>query len=288
LNLILNIFFSSLIFFLNFTIAQQNELNEGTLHHYDFSGDKSKTITLPKELNEISGLTITDDGRLFAHNDEIGEVYELDIETGNILNQFKLGNNKLKKDFEGIAVVKDSLFMVTSSGVIYKFSYLDEEENVNYKIFKTFLSAKYNIEGLCYDEATNSLLLACKEYAGKKLKRYKAVYSFNLTNYSLNEIPLFLIDLQSLKNKFNINNFSPTGIEINSNSGNIFVLSSNEKAIVELSAQGKLLNVVKLESKNHRQPEGITFLLNQFLLISDEGQSKKARLTIFPIKKRIR
>ena len=279
---------TSLIFFSYFTIAQQNELNEETLKHYDFASSKSKSITLSKELNEISGLAITSDERLLAHNDEIGKVFELDIKTGKIIGEFKLGKKKLKRDFEGIAVVEDSLFMVTSSGVIYKFSFPDNDEHVDYKIFKTFLSVKYDIEGLCYDKATNSLLLACKEYAGKNLKGYKAIYAFSLTNYSLNENPVYLIDLDDLKNKFNIKNFSPTAIEINPNSGNVFVLSSHEKAIIELSAKGKLLNAVKLESKHHRQPEGITFLSDQSLVIADEGQNKKAKLTIVPIRKGIR
>jgi uncharacterized protein YjiK len=202
-----------------------------------------------------------------------------------ILNEFYLGEKKIKKDFEGIAVVKDSFFLVTSSGVIYKFSYLDNEKNVDYKKFKTILSTKYNVEGLCYDKATNSLLLACKEYSGKNLKDYKAIFTFDLSKYKLQEEPRFLINLDSLKNKFKINNFSPTGIEVHPNSGNVFILSSHEKAIVELSSNGNLLNAVKLKSKNHRQPEGIAFLSDLTLLISDEGQNKKGKLTIIPYTK---
>ena len=278
-------FISSSLVFLCFTIAQQNALNEGTLNDYDFSGGQSKTVTLPKQLNEISGLAITGDNRLFTHNDEVGAVYEVDISTGEITNEINLGKKKVKKDFEGIAVVKDSLFMVTSSGVVYKFSYSDDEKNVDYKKFITILSAKYNVEGLCYDEATNSLLLVCKEYAGKNLKEYKAIFSFDLSNYKLQEEPRFLINLDSLKNKFNINNFSPTGIEVHPNSGNVFILSSHEKAIVELSFNGILLNAVKLKSKNHRQPEGIAFLPDLTLLISDEGQNKRGNLTSIPYTK---
>jgi len=59
------------------------------------------------------------------------------------------------------------------------------------------------------------------------------------------------MNLDSIKNKFNINNFSLTGIEAQPYSGNVFILSSHEKAIVELSSNGELLNAVKLKSKNH-------------------------------------
>ena len=283
MNLILKIVSLSLLLFLCFIIAQQSDCIHGTLHNYSFSDKHSRAITLPKQLNEISGLAVTGDNRVFAHNDEEGIVYEVDISTGQIINEFYLGQKKIKKDFEGIAVANDSFFMVTSAGVIYKFSYSDHEKNVDYIKFKTFLSAKYNVEGLCYDKATNSLLIACKEYAGRDLAEYKAIYSFDLSSYKLEEEPRFLINLDSLKNKFNINNFSPTGIEVHPNSGNVFVLSSHEKAIVELSPNGLLLNAVKLNSKNHRQPEGIAFLSDLSLLISDEGKREKAKVTFITL-----
>ena len=255
---------SVLIFLGYFIMAQQSDCNDGTLINYSFSDEHTRTITLPRRLNEISGLAVTGEDRLFSHNDEVGTVYEVDIETGKILNQFYLGKKKLKKDFEGIAAVNDSLFLVTSSGVLYKFNYPDDERNVEYIKVNTFLSAKYDVEGLCYDKATNSLLLVCKEYAGKNLREYKAIYSFDLSRYKLDEEPRFLINLDSIKNKFNINNFSLTGIEVQPYSGNVFILSSHEKAIVELSSNGELLNTVKLKSINHPQPGGIAFLSDLF------------------------
>lgn len=278
-----------LIFFLlentSISIAQQNNDVRSSLENYNFSEKDVKRFRLSKKLNEISGLTITNDYRLFAHNDETGTIFEIDNEDGKIVNQYYLGAGKLKRDFEGIATVNDSLFLVTSSGVLYKFKIPDDEQNVEYTKIKTFISSKYNVEGLCYDEATNSLLLACKEYAGKNLSDYKAIYSFDLYNNKLNTNPRFLINLDSLKSKFKIKKFTPTGIEVHPNSGNIFILSSHEKAIVELSSTGELLNAVKLKSKNHRQPEGITFLNDLSLVISDEANNKDAVLTTLHFQK---
>jgi len=213
-NLILKIVSSSLLLFLCFIIAQQSEYNDGTLLNYSFSEKYSRKITLPKQLNEISGLAYAGESLIYTHNDEEGIVFKVSLESGEIIKKLYVGNKKLRKDFEGIAAVNDSLFLVTSSGVLYKFNFPDDERNVEYIKFKTFLSAKYNVEGLCFDKATNSLLLACKDYAGKNLTEYKAIYSFDLSRYELQEEPRFLINLDSLKNKFNINNFSPTGIEV--------------------------------------------------------------------------
>jgi len=82
------------------SISQEIGSGEKTLEQYDFSGKNPKSIILPKKLNEISGLAVTDENRLFTHNDEVGIVYEIDITTGKVIDEFQLGKKKLKKDFE--------------------------------------------------------------------------------------------------------------------------------------------------------------------------------------------
>ncbi|PLX31312.1 MAG: hypothetical protein C0600_06030 [Ignavibacteria bacterium] len=59
---------------------------------------------LPKRLKEISGLAVDDRGRLFAHDDESGIVYQLDPMTGKIVKSFRLGRTLVTEDFEGIAI----------------------------------------------------------------------------------------------------------------------------------------------------------------------------------------
>ena len=272
--------YSILLIFSTLSVAQEHGVHLGALHQYDFSVDNIKSYILPKKLKEVSGLATAKDNRYFTHNDESGKIFEIDPSTGNIINEFNLGNKKLKKDFEGIAAVNDSLYMVTSSGVIYKFSIPDDEQNVEYKKFKTFLSQKYDVEGLCYNKTSNSLLLACKGFAGKNLKSYRAVYSYNLNTFSLNEEPAYLINLETLKSKFNIKNFAPSGIEVHPETGNLFLISANQRAIVELSKDGDILNAVKLDKKLYKQPEGITISTDGSIIIADEGKGGKGFITI--------
>src|SRR5437016_9266243 len=59
---------------------------------------------LPRQLREISGLALTTDGRVLAHGDEDGEVWEIDYRRGVLVKQFSLGERRLKGDFEGIAI----------------------------------------------------------------------------------------------------------------------------------------------------------------------------------------
>ena len=236
-------------------------------------------IELPKELQEISGIALSDENHLLAHNDEEGIVYKINILSGEVVSELALGKKEIEKDFEGIAVVNDSAYLVTSSGTLFKFSLFDGKAEIEYEKISTPLSSRNNIEGLCYDENTNSLLLACKDDPGNDYKKQKAVYEFSLTNMEFSHIPRLLISLKKLKKNFNIDNFSPSGIDINPVNGNIFLISANPEAIIELDSTGKILCAKEFNKKKHKQPEGIAFLLDGELIIADEASGKQAKLT---------
>jgi uncharacterized protein YjiK len=253
------------------------------LEKYDFDGDEIFKIKLPKDLKEISGLAYEGNNTVFTHNDEEGKVFKIDITTGKIINKFSVGEKKLKKDFEGIAIVDEIIYLSTSSGVLFKFKEPEFNVDVEYEKIKTGLKPENNVEGLCYDPATNSLLLACKGKAGKGFKKYRAVYSFNLDNLLLGEEPRFLISLNHLKNEYGIKEFSPSGIAIHPISYTLFIISADEETIIEITSDGKIMNAKHFNKKIHKQPEGITFLEDGSLVISDEAHGKEAKITIFPM-----
>ena len=66
---------------------------------------------LPSHLREISGLALTADGRLLAHGDERGHVFEVDYRRGVVVKEFTLGTDKaaVKGDFEAITVAGDAV-----------------------------------------------------------------------------------------------------------------------------------------------------------------------------------
>lgn len=248
---------------------------DSELSKYNFEPEESLKIKLPGELQEISGLTMTDDGRLFGHNDEKGFVYQIDYSNGDIIKKFSLGKKYEREDFEGIAYAKNKFYMVSSNGDIYEFDEGNDGESVTYNILKTGLKSKYDVEGLCYDSETNSLLLACKGYPGKGFKKKKAVYSFSLNEMKLEKEPRFLIDLTEIKKTFN-----PSGIERNPNTGTFFIIAANGNAIIEISKDGKLVDKKKLPPVIHEQPEGITFAPDKSLIISDEGDFTRGSIVI--------
>ncbi|MBU2492047.1 MAG: SdiA-regulated domain-containing protein [Bacteroidetes bacterium] len=250
------------------------------LSNYDFKKGKSSKLT--GKLTELSGLTVTPDGRVFAHNDEKGIVYQINYETGEIVKEFYLSRWVPERDFEGIAYANKNFYLVTSDGLLYEFPEGKHEEAVDFKIYKTGANSEFNIEGLCYDNKTNSLLFVCKEYPGKNYSGNRAVYSFSLKNYLTDKNPRLLISLKELNEKFGIKDFYPSGIEKHLLSNSFFIISARGgAAIAEISEQGKLIDAKKLKSNEHNQPEGISFMPNYDLLIGDEGGGKKGIITLY-------
>jgi uncharacterized protein YjiK len=265
--------FSIAVLFFNFS-ANQKEL----LQNYNF--EKQEFVyELDMGLNEISGLAVNSEGRLFAHNDELGSIFELDPNNGRIIKWFWLGPNKIYGDFEAVAIAGEEFYLTTSSGILYKFYDQPDGKYSQYTKINPGFSSSFDIEGMCFDPKTNSLLMASKSFPGKGIKDSRGIYSFNLKTEKLSEKPRFLISLSELKKKYKIKDFSPSAMEYDPATGNFLILSSDVRGILEINSRGDILNFQELNKKDHPQPEGITFLKNGTLLVSDEGSGKKATLT---------
>ena len=277
-------FIMLIIFFL---FCTNNELQDSALKKYNIDKKESDEIELPSALNEISGLAVDANGRLFAHNDEKAVIFEIDPTTGLVKKKFFVGKWwAVEDDFEGIAIAGENFYLATSSGNIFEFMEGDDDKMVDFILYKTGLSSKNNVEGLCYDGELNALLVACKEDPGKGYKDERAVYRFSLKEKKLIEKPLFTISLKELKKHFDLKNFFPSGIDIHPVSKTFFVISSKgENAVIEISRSGEIIAAEKLPGKIHRQPEGISFLNDNTLVISNEASGKKPNIVKYTYKK---
>ncbi|MCX6151175.1 MAG: SdiA-regulated domain-containing protein [Ignavibacteriales bacterium] len=246
--------------------------DQSALSWYNVQNKKVQVISLPKELKEISGMAFTKDGRLFAHNDNKGIVYQIDFNSGSIVKSFSVGRKPLRADFEEIEIVDKKFFLVTSNGYLVEFTEGKNNSYVDFKKYDTGLTESYNIEGLCYDPETNSLLLACKDFPGPGYGNYRTVYSFSLTSNKLNKKPRFVLPVDYITQKLEINNFRPSGIRRHPISGTFFIISARDQSLIEVSRDGKIINLAKLIKHKHNQPEGIAFAPDNSLFISDEGK----------------
>ena len=83
--------------------------------HYHAQPDTVRA--LPAALHEISGLALHR-GLLLAHDDELGRVYSINPATGAVA-VFATLQGPIRDDFEGIAVLGDTIWLMTSAGRLY-------------------------------------------------------------------------------------------------------------------------------------------------------------------------
>ena len=102
---------------------------------------------LPGGLREISGLALTGDGRLLAVSDELAIVYEIDYAAGKLVKRFALGDPALRGDFEGIAVVGETVWLMTSDGQLFASAEGADGEHVLYQELNTGLGGYCECEG---------------------------------------------------------------------------------------------------------------------------------------------
>ena len=98
-----------LILLLNSCSSSAKE-KDNTLQKYDFKAGEQFEL-IPK-LNEISDVTVSKDGNIFAITDEIGTIYQINPQNGKVLKRFFLGRWTAEADFEGLACSGKKIFAI--------------------------------------------------------------------------------------------------------------------------------------------------------------------------------
>jgi uncharacterized protein YjiK len=251
------------------------------MSRYDLSAPPTFRLKLTGKLKEISGLCVANNGQLLAHDDESGIVYFLSASTGQVMKRFSLGSGFLEEDFEGIAIKKDTIFLVTSDGRILEFLEAGDKGHASFRLYRTGLREKNDVEGLEYDPETNCLLLACKGDPGKGYGGRKAVYAFSLSTRTLEKEPRFLIPVDQSDMRSGKREFHPSGIARHPDSGAFFLVSANGEAVIEIDRTGRILSRSYLPGKIFPQPEGIAFGSDLSMFICNDGQGDDGSLVVY-------
>ena len=264
---------------------------------YDLKNPSEK-FKVPGELKEISGIDRYKKTKLVCVQDEKGIIYEYDIKKGELKKSVDFGK---KGDYEGVANVNDTIYVLESNGNIFQVIDLNSE-NQRTQEFNTPLNKDNDTEGLCFDSKNNRLLIACKKKAGAGIKNARAIYAFDLKTKQLNESPVYLIDLDEVKSyiaksdpgKFLSEElkdlsdpkkgdvaFQPSELAIHPISGDIYVIATVGKMLIVLNPAGKIMCMKELDPDLFKQPEGITFMDDGTMLISDEGRGGHGNILKF-------
>lgn len=233
--------------------------------------DIIKTWEMPEALMEISGLSFIDKNRIACIQDEEGIVFVYNLSNSSVESQtqFEKGG-----DFEDIAIIGNTAWVVRSDGRLFEIENFTAKDAMA-KEYETSLSAHENVEGLCYDQKNNRLLLSVKDRDDHG-KNVKGIYAYDPVKKFFDNDPVYQLHtdddiLGSHKSK---NNIRPSAITINPLSGNIYILDGPSARLLILGTDNKGKKLIEFDHKKFRQPEGITFSPDGKMYISNEGYKK--------------
>ncbi len=265
---------------------------------YDLSRPESVSI-LPDTLHEVSGLTDIDAHTVACIQDENGVLFLYDLVSNTIKEQFQF---HIDGDYEGVTRVGDAMFILRSDATLFEVDNY-RQKDFTLHTYPTSIPAKDN-EGLCFDEKYHRLLIACKSKLGKgaEFKDKRAIYAFDLYTKQLLPEPVFEFDVQVIKEFALSRNvilpqrsvkrsgeattesllkFKASAISVHPLRNELYLLSATDHLLFIFDMKGQVLHVEALDPKMFNKAEGITFMENGDMLISNEGQDHKPTLLLF-------
>jgi len=234
---------------------------------------------MPRDLDELSGIALTRDGRLLAHGDEHAQISEIDYRRGVVTKQFVVGHPTIKADLEAITVADGFVYLLASNGTLYEFREGANGERVDYSTHDTRLGKECEFEGIAFDSTLNSLLLACKNVRIEHLRDHLVIYRWRLDG-SGPRLSRLTVPLKDILKSLGEKKLHPSDIAVDPLTGN-YVLIANEKAIVGITPGGQVVFARKLPG-DHDQPESIAITKDSILIIGDEAKHRPAVITLYP------
>ncbi|MCQ2607281.1 MAG: hypothetical protein MJ197_01145 [Bacteroidales bacterium] len=269
---------------------------------YNFS-KPSKQFDLSEVLKEISGITLVNDSVAFCVQDELGAVFQINLNNEIISTVARFTDIG---DFEDIQVVGNMVTILRSDGVLFTFDY----NNFSGKTSEIRIQVPcMNIEGLWFDQMSKQYLISCKEpsvsvrSATKKehkqriqenAEKERFVYSFSLNsaNKPKEHLAIAIAEIRSfIKEHYQIDSvqnitFNPSALAIHPKTKDMYVLSATDRLIAVYSGK-TLINVMLLPPELFYKPEGVEFLSNGDMVICSEGMKKgyvQGQITILKMK----
>lgn len=254
---------------------------ESVLGRYDLGAPPGDRWQLPRALDEISGLAIDTGGRVFAHHDERAIVFELDPSMHRIVRRFSFGSPAVPGDFEAIALVGDSVVLVTSDGVLFVGRRGRDGESVPFATIATGVGRACEVEGLAYEPGDRTLLLACKTPRAELTRGHVTVFRWSLDRRTLLSPVWLHVPHARIARLVGASDFHPSDLTRDPETGHYLLIAAREHAIAELTPAGEVEGAVRLPRKLHPQAEGIAIMPDGALLVSDEAARGRATLTTY-------
>lgn len=234
----------------------------------EYDLNNPEVTKLSDRLNEISGLAYyTKDSGIFAIIDEAGVLYKLLRKEKVEVQHWKFSK---AADYEDL-VLRDSIFyVIKSKGDIVAFKF-HSPDSMQAEEFNIPIQGKNEFEILYYDDQLKKLVLICKDCdADEDTTVGSWFFDPETKQFSQGQLTLdatgILSELDGDEKRF-----KPSAAAIHPVSGELYIISSINKALVIADRAGKVKKVYPLDPKTYKQPEGITFAPTGDMFISNEA-----------------
>lgn len=260
---------------------------------YSFDAPDS-VVYLPESLHEISGLVALSDTIAAAVQDEEGILFFYDLRKSRISHTIDFAG---AGDYEGVTAARDVLFVLRSDGVLFRIKQYTSASPLIDSADTHMPTA--NNEGLCFDGKNNRLLIAAKSKPGKgkEWKDKRVIYGFDLVSEKRTTDPVVEINVTGIKEEAgkrgidlpdklkkngsiipDVLKMKTSEVAIHPESGDLYVLSAADHFLFVFGPDGTIREIHPLNPALFNKAEGITFLKNGQMVISNEGQTGKPKL----------
>ena len=255
--------------------------NQGEARLVDCLAAKPRTRwVLPLDIREISGLALTDDGRLLTHDDERARIVELDYRKGIEVKAFQLGRIAVRGDFEGIAVAGPRVFLVTSDGVLYEAREGQNGEAVPYTRTPTQAGNLCEVEGLSFEPRDRALLLLCKTPRVAELRHVITILRWSVDGKRWLAPDRITIPMdKAFRNTWG-HEFRGSDLTRDPVTGHYLAIAGINRMAIELTVDGRIIGAGAL-GKHHPQAEGVAVAKGGTILVSDEGGHGPGHLSVY-------
>ena len=149
---------------------------------------------------------------------------------------------------------------------------------MKYNYFDTGLKKDCEFESMVYDARFNALVLACKHVHDTSVHDAIVLYRLSLAaNDSTPHLTRIAVPLGAVNGG---KSYHPSDITIDPISGNYVLVSSLDKALIEITPAGELVFGRPLPP-GHDQPEGVAITKDSILLVSDEAKANPGAITLY-------
>ncbi|MFT4605078.1 MAG: hypothetical protein ACI9W4_001817 [Rhodothermales bacterium] len=234
-----------------------------------------RVLSLPRALREISGLVVTAEGSLLALQDEAGDVFEIDSESGAIVRRIRFAGDG---DFEALTLDSSRALLFRSDGRVYSGLLPQSDEEVDGKRHNVDLHGSCDVESADVRPDSDELWIGCKESPGKRMGRTRAFYAVTLSELRDTKgkvAPRLTARLEPptdprTGSPMRLGLFKPSGMAFLDHD-RFLVLSSVYPTMFEFHTDGRLLNSWGLPRDVLPQPEGIAVDGEGRVYIASEG-----------------